>query len=584
MDSSLSTGEVDGSARLLRLAMCGNELGARDVSNEACALASRVSQGRFYVACIGQFKRGKSTLINAIVGEPILPVGFTPVTAVPTVIRFGEQRRAQVQGRDGSWREVALSELGQYVSEEGNPENEKKVNGVEVFFPSPLLSAGLCLVDTPGLGSVFTGNSAATRAFIPHVDAAMLVVGADPPLSQEELALAEAAARHVRNFILVLNKADRTSEEERSAAVAFTQRLLEEKLKHAVGPVYEISASERLENKGPERDWGKLAEALEVLVRDSGAELIRAACERGLERLSEQLLAIIAFEREALERPLEDSERQIAKLKETLSAGERLLGELSFLFMAEQRRLSDLLAGRHETFLTQALPKANVEFEKDLALIPRSAGPAYRRAAMSAAQEIARRRMLPWLRTEQEEAEKEYRVVTRRFVEEGNEFLRKLADSAVPELARMPHALDDEKGFRVQSKFSFLELIEIAQPASPLRWLADLVLGIAGGRSVIEASAREFLTRLMESNCTRVQSDTLRRVEESRGRLEAEVRKLLHEVNRASEQALAHARKAQAEGAAAVQSAFSRLDNVEGEIRGLRPSVPGANGPQKCSV
>jgi hypothetical protein len=195
----------DGAGRLLRLAVLGEELGAESVSKEVRALADPISEGRFYVACIGQFKRGKSTLINALIGEPILPVGFIPITAVPSVIRFGERPRVRIQARDGSWRDIAVSDLKQYVSEEHNPENTKKVGGVEVFVPSPLLAAGMCLVDTPGLGSVFTGNTAATQAFIPHIDAALVVVGADPPLAGEKLTLVEAVGRQVLNYLLEMN-------------------------------------------------------------------------------------------------------------------------------------------------------------------------------------------------------------------------------------------------------------------------------------------------------------------------------------------------------------------------------------------
>ena len=69
-----------------------------------------------------------------------------------------------------------MPDLKEYVTEEHNPENQKGVDGAEVFIPSPLLSTGMCFVDTPGLGSVFTGNTAATHAFIPHIDAALVAV------------------------------------------------------------------------------------------------------------------------------------------------------------------------------------------------------------------------------------------------------------------------------------------------------------------------------------------------------------------------------------------------------------------------
>ena len=355
---------VDGASRLFRLASLGEELGAQSIADDGKALAARVAEGRFYLACIGQFKRGKSTLINALIGEPILPVGFIPVTAVPTVIRYGAQKKARIQFRDGAWQQIAATDLNQYVSEEHNPENTKGVGGAEVYVPSPLLSTGMCLVDTPGLGSVFTGNTAATQAFIPHIDAALVVVGADPPLAGEELALVEAVGRQVENLILVLNKADRTTDAERAAAVGFTQKVLEKRLNRSVGPVFEVSAAERLENRGPERDWGKLRAALECLVEGSGRQLIQAACDRGVERLSEQLLAIITEEREALERPIEESERRIGAMKQTIAEAERSMREVEFLWMAEQRHLSDVFVGRHKEFLGSVWPPAEEEFKR----------------------------------------------------------------------------------------------------------------------------------------------------------------------------------------------------------------------------
>src|SRR5580658_5112666 len=251
-------GDVDGAARLLRLAQLADELDSSRIADEARSLAGRISEGRFYVACIGQFKRGKSTLINALIGDAVLPVGFTPVTAVPTVIRFGDRRRARVQVRDGSWQEVSLSDLNQYVSEQYNPENTKGVRGVEVFVPSSRLADGMCFVDTPGLGSVFTGNTAATQAFIPHIDAALVVIGADPPLAGEELTLVEAVGQHVHDLVVVLNKADRTTPEEKAAAADFADRQLQKRLQRGVGPILEVSATERIDNRGPERDWRKL--------------------------------------------------------------------------------------------------------------------------------------------------------------------------------------------------------------------------------------------------------------------------------------------------------------------------------------
>jgi ribosome biogenesis GTPase A len=578
--TDLRAGTADGASRLIGLANLGDDLGASPVAAEARELSARVSEGRFYVTCVGQFKRGKSTLINALIGCPVLPTGFIPVTAVPTVIRFGDRLRARIRTREGSWNDIPVSELKQYVTEELNPENHKGVQGAEAFIPSPLLSTGMCFVDTPGLGSVFTGNTAATQAFIPHIDAALVVVGADPPLAGEELTLVEAVGKQVQELILVINKSDRTTDAERAAAAAFTRQLLQKRLQREVGPVFEVSAQERAENRGPERDWNNLTAALEQLVEGSGRQLVRAACERGLQRLSEQVLAIVSEHRDALRRPIEESERRIAVMKQTIAEAERSMRELSFLFMAEQQHLSDLFVGRHKAFFSSVSPKARREFEHGLESAPGTFGPSYRRRIMRTAQEIAHRHVVPWLKPEQEEAEREYRRVALRFVEMGNDFLRRLAEAGIPELARMPHALDPETGFRVRSKFTFMEFIEVAQPASPLRWLADVVLPLIGARKLIQNDAREFLVKLLETNSTRVQSDILDRVQESRGHLEAEIRKLLHEISRIAEEALIRARRVKEEGEPAVEAELHRLEVLERQIWALSESPE----PRACEA
>jgi hypothetical protein len=153
--------------------------------------------------------------------------------------------------------------------------------------------------------------------------------------------------------------------------------------------------------------------------------------------------------------------------------------ELGYLFMAEQHHLSDTLVDRHKAFLASLLPHAGQEFEQALQSVPRGMGPSYRRRVMREAQDVARRHVLPWLQTEQVEAEREYREVARRFVQVGNDFLKKLADAGVREIARMPHALDPEAGFRIRSRFTFHDLIEIAQPhrhcgGSPISFSASL--------------------------------------------------------------------------------------------------------------
>jgi GTP-binding protein EngB required for normal cell division len=551
---------------LLRLAEWAGELGADQVAADARSLAERVSEGRFYVACVGQFKRGKSSVLNALVGQSVLPTGVVPVTMVPTILRYGDHTAARARFEAHGWRDIPIADVADYVTEEKNPENAKHVAALEIFFPSPLLATGMCFVDTPGLGSVFTGNATATQAFIPQIDAVLVVTGSDPPLTGEELLLVDAVAQQVPDLIVVLNKADRVTEAERAAAGAFAQRQLEKRLRRPAGLLFEVSATEQLEHRGTGRDWAKLVERLNQLVDGSSHRLVQMACERGLKRIGGQLLAIIAEERDALQRPIEDSERRIAAMKQTITEAERSIRDLAYLFLSEQQHLSSMLVERHKAFLAQTLPQAGKQFDLALQSLAHGFGPAYRRGTFREAQQVARAYVVPWLKIEQEEAEKQYRYTSLRFVEMANEFLTKLADTGIPGLARMPHALEPEGGFRTRSQFSFMEFIELAQPASPLRWLADVILGLLGARTIIDRDARSFLFTLITTNSTRVQSDILNRLQESRGRLEVEIRKLFHEISRIAEQALSRAKKARDEGDSSVQAALQRLDFLEQEV------------------
>jgi DNA-binding TFAR19-related protein (PDSD5 family) len=123
----------------------------------------------------------------------------------------------------------------------------------------------------------------------------------------------------------------------------------------------------------------------------------------------------------------------------------------------------------------------------------------------------------------------------------------------------------------------------VAIPASPLRYVGDVLLGLAQMYRAIETQAWAFLDYLMEMNSTRVQSDIVNRVQESRGQLEVEIRKLLHEVTRIAEHALDRARKAKTEGASAVEAALARLDRIGRSVRSLT-DVSGIDEPTNGTI
>lgn len=554
--------------RVEALAELANEAGATGVAADARALAERLVDGLFYVACLGQFKRGKSSLLNALVGHAILPVGVVPVTAVITVVRHGPQPAARVRFADGGWREIDASNLERYVAEQHNPENRKGVAAVEVFAPSPLLASGMCLVDTPGIGSVFDGNTQATRNFVPHVDAGLVVLGADPPISADELALIAETVGHCRELFFVLNKSDKLTEAECKEASAFTRQVLASRLGLREIRLFEVSAMEQMAGKGPARGWSALLDALQELALRSGGALVQAAEERGLALLAGRLSRRLDEETGALLRPLEESQQRVEALRACLAEAERSLDDLAYLFKAEEEKLARAFARNKNEFLETALREAREELAAACRPEAAGRGPALRRASVQMAQAIATRRLDAWLAVAEPAAEALYTSAMDRFVELSNGFLDRLRSSGDPALAQLPAAVDRETGFRWDSKLFYKDLWQ-STGEGPLVWCADLLRPKRMLLRSIERRTGEYLHDLLAANATRIENDLNDRVVESRRRFQFEIRSLLEEVLSSAADSLQRARLLHARGDQAVQEEKQRLNALSARLQAL---------------
>jgi len=173
------------------------------------------------VAILGQFKAGKSSFVNSLIGQDVLPVGVIPVTTVITRLRFGERERALISFYDGTNREIPVGSLDEYTSEAKNPSNQKNVETVDIELPALADYAGLRLVDTPGLGSVFKAHMEVSSNWLPEVGAAVLAVSADRPLSENDLQLIRELTQYTPRIILLLTKADLLSPSQQDEVVKF---------------------------------------------------------------------------------------------------------------------------------------------------------------------------------------------------------------------------------------------------------------------------------------------------------------------------------------------------------------------------
>lgn len=233
-----AAGTVDPTlARVLaRLAEAAELLGLAEVRDLAAEVAGRLQALRLEVAVVGEFKRGKSSLLNALVGREVLPVGVLPLTAVPTVLEQGEEALV-VEYTDGHQDQHPLGQVASFVTEEANPGNRLGVARVTARLHTPLLDAGVRLVDTPGVGSVHEHNTRSTDAYLPNLDAAVLVTSADPPISAAERAFLERVLAHAVRLFVALNKADYLAAGDLDRTVAFTERVVRQVLPDWPGPL-----------------------------------------------------------------------------------------------------------------------------------------------------------------------------------------------------------------------------------------------------------------------------------------------------------------------------------------------------------
>ena len=191
---------------------------------ESCRAFARAES--LNIAVFGRFKAGKSSFLNHLLGEPLLPCGVIPVTSVITAIAFGPQPRAEVRFLDGRAEPVPLDRIDEYISETANPGNRKQVASVHIEAPAMERYRGICFVDTPGLDSVFAHNTAASTGWLPNTGLALVAVGVDPPLSQRDVELIRNLARFTPNISVLLTKVDTLAADERSEVESFVRKQL----------------------------------------------------------------------------------------------------------------------------------------------------------------------------------------------------------------------------------------------------------------------------------------------------------------------------------------------------------------------
>lgn len=312
------------------------------------ALRQRADSNSFNLVVVGEFKRGKSSILNALIGADILPVGVVPLTAIATILQHGAEAQVTVMFLDGTKQTFEQSALWDYATEKGNPGNEKAVAEVHISLPSPWLERGVRLVDTPGIGSIYQHNSDTTHNFLPKADAVLFVLSVDQPVGQAEYDFLQEVQNYAGKVFFLLNKTDLLTAAEMAESIEFARSVLEQAMSGQSVALFPLSASQaktaRVNNDDvllTQSGFPAFSEALEDFLMQEKGIALATALAKGLLRLVSQARFNTELALSSLDTPLEELRQKLAAFTAKRTEISQQKRDFEVLLKAEVRQLAD---------------------------------------------------------------------------------------------------------------------------------------------------------------------------------------------------------------------------------------------------
>jgi len=337
-------------ARERLLAIIDEMLGFEGIRGCPCEeLREKVRTNTFNLVVVGQFKRGKTSMINALLGADILPVAVVPLTSIVTIMKYGEALRIAVYFNDGRVAEIKPESLSQYVTERGNPKNEKDVSEVVMTYPSPYLRDGVQIIDTPGVGSVYEHNTDVAYQYLPKSDAALFLLSVDQPLSKAELEFLKDVREYSNRIFFLLNKADYFSETDLLESMEFSKNVLKETMGAEVR-IFPVSAKLALDGKlsGSEDLVKKsllpqFSEVLNNFLMEEKGKVLILSVANSLLRLLSQARFELELELKSLATPLDELREKIKTFEGRKNDVLTEKGDFDILLDGEVKRIKNML-------------------------------------------------------------------------------------------------------------------------------------------------------------------------------------------------------------------------------------------------
>lgn len=336
----------------------------------------KLKANSYNVLVVGEANRGKSTFVNALIGRRILPTDITVTTSQIFLVRSASFESYRIRFQDGSERKITENNLAEYGSQvlanvKGLPTLDQIIRWIEIDIPAEYLPRGVNILDTPGLGALYSAHAQITRRFLPLADAVIFVLDSNQPMLQSELTFIEKILDITRNIFFIQTKIDQHRPEKWRELQQRHQAILEQHLKDRLidTRVWPISSKSLLQSVQEEDEadstdylyaskYSQLSLALQVfLFRVAGLERAKAAVRAAkdyCEMINTHLAGHLAHILEQSEQNRIDLQQNIARRMQLFDAewgehGRRLEDLLininTVLRMHKQRFLQQLQKG-----------------------------------------------------------------------------------------------------------------------------------------------------------------------------------------------------------------------------------------------
>jgi GTPase Era involved in 16S rRNA processing len=495
----------------------GEKLGIKpDLSHVKNKLETRT----FNLVVLGQFKRGKTTFINALLGEELLPSAVVPLTAVPTILRYGAAMELWVSFKDGARKRISQEEISEYVTEVKNPKNEKNVRGMVIQCPLEFLKE-VQVVDTPGVGSVYKHNTKVAFDFLPRCDVAAFLLSADQPLSEYEHAFLKEVKDHSEKTFFLLNKIDYLSPQEVEESLDFTKKVLEEDFDTRVR-IYPVSAKLALEARLNGDDTMKLEHSriqefekvLWDFLKREKEDIVLASSTRQVLMAMHTIITSIEIERKALLIPISELEERLGRFNSYLEEVEKRKDYCLFLFTREVKNTLALTEQDLKTLYEGEVYKLRREmdsFYKENSHLPSGKLKGELNGFVKGFIEDL---FEGWIEEESKEVESKFKSALETAEDEINEIVSDIerTSSDIFEVEMKDHG--EEKFLAPEIRFSF----KFNYPGTTLKLAESFVLSLMPksiSHHFILKGLKGEIGELVDRHCGRAREDFTRRILES---------------------------------------------------------------------